>query len=189
MLSLRRSLLVLIPSLAIFGACGGGNDDSGDDADGSSASGSGSGDSASSTGGGGNDGGTSNKDTGVLAIKDGVFGDGEVHIEVSGGKNLEVDAKGSGLATGGYTLLTFGTDKATVILAFQADSKDAPGAISITTAEMATAGEWGTQCTVTVDDGAKQLQGEFECKEVEATDMKSAKSYKVRIQGDFAVPR
>jgi len=54
---------------------------------------------------------------------------------------------------------------------------------------MATAGEWGTQCTVTVDDGATELKGEFECKEVEATDMKSAKSYKVRIQGDFAVPR
>lgn len=180
MFSPRRSLLVLIPALAIFGACGGGDDDSDGEADDASpASGSGSGASGRS----------SNKDSRVPAIKDGVFGDGKLHVEISGGKNLEIDARGNGLATGGYTLLTFGNEKATVILAFQADSKEAPGAVSVTTAEMATAGEWGTQCTVTVDDGATELKGEFECKEVEATDMKSVKSYKVRIQGDFAVPR
>jgi hypothetical protein len=186
---LRRSLLALIPSLAILGACGGGGDDSNNDAGASAAGGSGSGDSASSTGGGGNDGGSSSKDTRVPAIKDGVFGDGNVHVEISGGKNLEFDAPGNGLASAGYTLLTFGNDKASVILAFQADSKDAPGAVSVTTAEFATAGEWGSQCTVTVDDGAKQLKGEFECKELEATDLKAAKAHKIRIKGDFLVPR
>ncbi len=112
-----------------------------------------------------------------------------MHVEVAGDKDVKIDAPGNGLATGGYTLLTFGNDKASVILAFQADSKEAPGALSITTEEFATAGEWGTDCTVTVDDGANELKGEFDCKDVEAVDARTAKAYEIRIKGSFSVPR
>ncbi len=190
MSSLRRSLLVLIPALALLGACGGGDDDSdGEAGDDSPASGSGSGASASPAGGGGDNGASSDKDAAFQAIKDGMFGDGKVHVEISGDKDAEIDAPGNGLATGGYTLLTFGNDKASVLMAFQGDSKEAPGALSVTTEEFATAGEWGTQCTVTLDDGADELKGDFECKEVEAVDIRAAKTYKVRIKGNFSVPR
>jgi hypothetical protein len=187
---LRRSLLVLIPALAILGACGGGDDDSDEGAgDASPGDESGSGASASPTRGGGDSGGSSSKDAVFQAIKDGAFGEGKLHIEISGDKDLEFDAAGNGLATGGYTLLTFASDKASVLLAFQADSKEAPGAFTLTTEEFATAGEWGTQCTVTTDDGADELKGEFECKELEAVDVRAVKTYKVRIKGSFSVPR
>lgn len=184
MYSLRRSLLVLIPALAILGACGGGDDDnSGGDSDDSS------GGSPSPTTTTGDDSRSSNGGANISAIKDAVFADGEVHVEVSGDKDFKIDVKGNGLATGGSVLLTFGSDKATVILAFQADSKEAPGGLSVTTEDISTAGEWGTDCTVTMDDGANELKGEFECENVEAVDIRAAKVYEVRMKGNFSVSR
>ncbi|MCL4240435.1 MAG: hypothetical protein KJ048_03705 [Dehalococcoidia bacterium] len=183
MSSLRRSLLVLIPALALLGACGGGDDDdsggdSGDSSDQSSSPTTTSGDSRSSNG-----------DVDIPEIKDGAFADGEVHVEVSGDKDFKFDLKGNGIATGGYTLLTFGSDEASVILAFQAGSKDEAGGLSITHTKLATAGAWGTDCTVTIDEGADEVKGEFGCKDLEGIEPGSVKTYKVRVSGNFSVTR
>jgi len=183
--SLRRSLLILIPALALLGACGGGgdDDDSGGDSDDSS-------DQASSpTTSGGGSSRSSNGDVDIPAIKDGAFADGEVHVEVSGDKDFKFDVKGNGIATGGYTLLTFGNDEASVILAFQAGSKDEAGGLSITHTKLATAGAWGTDCTVTIDEGANEVKGEFSCKDIEGIEPGSANTFEVSIKGDFSVSR
>lgn len=183
MCSLRRSLLILIPALAILGACGGGDDDSddgGDDDAGASSS-------PANTSGDGSR--SSNGSADIPAIKDGAFADGEVHVEVSGDKDFKFDVKGNGIATGGYTLLTFASDEATVILAFQADSNDEPGGLSVTNTALATAGEWGKDCTVTLDEGANELKGEFSCKDIDAVQPGSANTFEVRISGNFSVTR
>lgn len=183
MSAIHRPLLILVPALALFGACGGSDgdsDDSGDSGNGAASSPAASNDDATRS---------SNGSAGIPAIKDGTFGDGEVHVEISGDKQLKLDVKGNGMATGGFALLTFASEDAAVTLTLQAGSKEAPGALSITTADLATAGEWGTACTVNIDDGANELKGEFGCKEIEAVDPKTVKTYKLRISGDFSLPR
>ncbi len=184
MISLRQSLLVLIPALALLGACGGGgdDDDSGGDSDDSSGQ-------ASSPTAASGDSRSSNGDADIPSIKDGAFADGEVHVEVSGDKDFKIDLKGNGIATGGYTLLTFVSDEASVILAFQAGSKDEAGGLSITHTKLATAGAWGTDCTVTIDEGANEVKGEFSCKDIEGIEPGSVKTYKVRVSGTFSVTR
>lgn len=184
MCSLRRSLLVLIPALALLSACGGGDDDdSGGDSDDSS-------DQASSpTTSGGGSSRSSNGDVDIPAIKDGAFANGEVHVEVSGDKDLKLDLKGNGIATGGYALLTFANDEATVILAFQADVKDEPGGLSVTHPALATAGAWGDGCTVTIDEGANEVKGEFECRDLDAVQPGTVNAYEVRVSGNFSVTR
>jgi hypothetical protein len=181
--SLRRSLLILIPVLALIGACGGGDDDSDDGGDDSG------GDSSTPTTSGGGSSRSSNGDVDIPAIKDGAFADGTVHVEVSGDKDFKFDAKGNGIATGGYALLTFASDEASVILAFQADSEDEAGGFSLTHTALATGGEWGRDCTVNLDESANELKGEFSCKEVEGIEPGSVKTYKVRISGNFSVTR
>jgi hypothetical protein len=182
--SLRRSLLVLIPALALLGACGGGDDDdSGGDSDDSN------GGSSSPTRSSGDASRSSNGSTNIPAIKDGAFATGEIHLEVSGDKDFKADLEGNGYAAGGYTLLTFVGDAGSVFLAFQADSKEAPGGFSLTHTDLAAGGEWGAGCTVTVDEIGDDLKGEFSCKELEGIAPGSIKSYKVRIKGDFSVKR
>ncbi len=184
MFSLRRSLLVLIPALALLGACGGGaDDDSGGDSDDSSEQ------ASSPTRSSGDASRSSNGDVDIPAIKDGAFADGEVHVEVSGDKDFKVDLKGNGYATGGYTLLTFASEEASVLLTFQADSKEEPGGLFVTHTVLATAGEWGTDCTVTVDEGANEVKGEFECKDIDAVQPGTVNTYEVRIKGNFSVTR
>ncbi|MBE0610006.1 MAG: hypothetical protein IH609_11525 [Dehalococcoidia bacterium] len=184
MFSLRRSLLVLIPALALLGACGGGDDDdSGGDSDDSN------GGSSSPTRSSGDASRSSNGDADIPAIKDGAFADGEVHVEVSGDKDFKVDLKGNGYATGGYTLLTFGSEEASVLLTFQADSKEEPGGLFVTHTVLATAGEWGTDCTVTVDESANEVKGEFECKDLDAVQPGTVNAYEVRVLGNFSVTR
>lgn len=184
MFSPRRTLLILIPALALLGACGGGDDDDSDDGGDDSAG-------ASSTPTTTSDDAdrSSNGDADIPAIKDGAFADGEVHVEVSGDKDFKFDVKGNGIATGGYTLLTFGNDEASVILAFQADSKDEAGGLSITHTKLATAGAWGTDCTVTIDEGANEVKGEFECKDLDAVQPGTVSTYEVRVSGNFSVTR
>lgn len=180
--SFRRSLLPFIPALAILGACGGSDDDAdvSDDADEGSSS-------PSANNGGATRG--SNNTAKVPTIKDGAFDEGTVHIEVSGQKDFKLDAEGNGITMGGFTLLTFANDDATVILTFQVDSKEEPGGVAITATQLSTAGSWGKECTVTAEDGTKELKGEFTCKEVEGVDSKTVKTYKVKVTGKFSVKR
>jgi len=176
-----RSLLLLIAllaSLAVLAACGSGDDvdDSADDDDDSSESSN-------------NNGSSSSRDTDIPTIKEGVLGEGTVHIEVSGDKDFEVDTKGSGIVSGPLALLTFVSPDATVLITFQSGSEGEPGAVSITTADLSTAGEWGKDCSVEVDDGATELKGSFTCNKVEAVELKSLESHQVRLEGNFSVPR
>lgn len=176
----RRFLLVLMMLLALGSlatACGGDDsDDSGDDATSADDD---KGDSKSSN----------KNDVKVPTIKDGVLADGSAHVEVSGDKDLKLDPKGGGFIQGGFALLTFTNSEATVILSFQPDSKDEPGGLSFTTKDVSTAGEWGKDCSVTVDDGAKELKGDFSCKELEAVSPTTTKNFKVKINGSFTLPR
>ena len=183
MSSLRRSLLILIPALAIFGACGGGDDESGEGGDDSA------GDSSAPATTSDDAPRSSNGNANIPAIKDAIFNDGTVHVEVSGDKDFKFDAKGNGIATGGYTLLTFASDEASVILAFQGDSEDQPGGFTLTGSDITTAGEWGADCTVTFDDGANELKGEFNCDEVEGIDLRGTRVYDIRVNGEFSVSR
>lgn len=178
----RRTLLLLtiLPVVLAFAACGGGDDS--DDSDNPFSSGDEkSGDSKSSNG--------DDFDVKVPIMKDGVLGDGTAHIQVSGDRDMKLDPKGNGIINGGFALLTFTNSDATVILSFQPGSKDEPGAISFTTKDISTAGEWGADCSVTVDDGAKELKGEFSCKELEAVSPTTTKNFKVKISGSFTLPR
>lgn len=182
MSSLRRSLLIMIPVLALLGACGGGDDDSddrGNDPGGDSSTPTTSGDAP----------GSSNGSANIPAIKDAVFADGEVHVEVSGDKDFKLDLKGNGIATGGYALLTFVNDEASVILAFQADSEEEAGGLSLTHTALATAGEWGGDCTVNLDESGNGLKGEFRCKDIAAVQPGSANTLEVTVKGDFSVTR
>lgn len=192
MVSFRKLRLALIPALLMLAACGGGDDDddsSGDNdvgADATSAANNGGGTRSTATS-GGNKGSKAKVD--VPTVRDGTFGEGSVHVEYSGGKDFKGDVEGNGIAQEGYTLLTFGDRDAAVILTFQHDSKDEPGTISITTNDLFTTAEWGSDCSVTVEDGDKELKGEFECDQVEGVEPGSTKSHKVRVKGNFSVPR
>lgn len=183
MASLCRSLSISAALLAIFAvmaACGGSDDDSDDSSED---------DDASSSSGSNSNNNNSGGSAKIPAIKDGTFGEGNLHVEVSGDKDFKLDAQGNGIATGGYALLTFGNSESTVILAFQGDSKDEPGGVSVTATQLSTAGEWGRDCTVDVQDTAKEFKGNFTCKEIEGVDSKSFKAHKIRLSGNFSVPR
>ena len=175
MRAFRTALLLALPALALLAACGG--DDDSDDAGGDASSGSTKGAKSSSGG------------ATIPTIKDGNFTEGTVSLQVSGGQDLKVDAKGNGIANGGFALLTFANDEATVILSIQGGSKDEPGGIAITTKKFATAGDWNKECTLSVNDGATELKGEFSCKDIDAVDPTSAKTYKLRATGKFTVRR
>lgn len=185
MLFFRKFLLLMfIPAVLVITGCGGGgddDDDSGGDDDG--------GDTTSSEKSNG-DNKSSNRDVDIPDIKDGNFTDGSVHLEYSGGKDFKGDIKGNGIATGGFTLLTFADEEGSVLISFQPDSKDEPGGLAITTKDISTAGEWGDECSISVDDGAKELKGEFECGQIEALEVSSAgKTLKVRVKGNFSLTR
>lgn len=178
--SFQRLLLTFVPTLFVFAACGGGDDvasgDDDDDAD------------ARSSANNSRDEKGSN-DVTVPAVKDGVFAGGSVRIEYSGGKDFKADIQGNGVTQGGFTLLTFASEEASIVLSFQPDSEDDPGGLLITTKDISTAGEWGGDCSVSAEDGAKELKGEFECDEIEGVEPGTAKSHKIRVQGNFSVSR
>ncbi len=176
----RTSLLVLVPCLALLASCGG--DDDSDDSSGGD-------DASSATTAKGDAGGTSNLSVKVPAIKDGNFEKGTVHIEVSGGKDFKVDLEGNGLATNGFALLTFASNDASVQISLSNDSKNEPGGLALTARQLATGGGWGTDCSVSVNDGDKELKGEFECKQVDGIEPGSVKTHRVHLKGTFSATR
>ncbi len=108
---------------------------------------------------------------------------------MSGDQDLTFDADGAGIASDGFALLQFFHEQSTVILTLQAGSEAEPGALSISTQKLSTAGEWGSDCDVTVDDSPTALKGEFSCKNIDAVDLKSFASYKISVKGNFSVTR
>jgi hypothetical protein len=174
-------LWLFVPAFLVLAACGGDDDEEGPGFERPTSSG--------SANGGATRPSNSSGKADVPKVKDGVFGNGTLHLEVSGGKDLKVDVPGNGITSGGYTVLTFGSAAATVIIAFQPDDAENPGAISVTASNVSTAGEWGKGCTVKVDDGAKELKGDFTCKDIEGVDPKNSKDFTVNIKGNFSLPR
>ena len=125
----------------------------------------------------------------IPAIKDGNFEKSTVHMEVSGGKDFKLDLEGNGLATNGFTLLTFASNDESVQITLQNDSKNESGGLVLTARQLATGGGWGTDCSVNVNDGEKELKGEFECKQVEGIEPGSVKTHKVHLKGTFTATR
>lgn len=199
MFFVRPAILAVIPALVLFAACGGDDDNGGSIAgpgssgsgSNSSSSGSGSNSSSSSSSSNANSGpgSASNKVT-IPDIKDGGYSNGKLHIEISGDKDFKGDVGSvSGITLNKLTLLNFGATDWSLNLTFQPDSKSEAGAVAFQSKDIATAAEWGKQCSVTVSDSAETLKGEFSCVKVDATDIKAAKVYKVTIKGDFTAQR
>ncbi|MGE3074496.1 MAG: hypothetical protein AB7N24_00085 [Dehalococcoidia bacterium] len=184
----RSSLffLLLIPLVLLFAACGGGG---GDDDDDSSSPGDSpfapkdSNDSSGST--------SSSKNNAELVAKfeDGNFGSGKVHVEISGDVKTSFDADGSGIATNGFALLTFTNDTESVQIAFNRAADQDPGGLAVNTEKVVAGGGWGTDCTQKLTDSAKELKGEFECKNVDGVAPGSIKVYKVTVKGNFTLNR
>ncbi len=170
--------IVALPALALLSACGGG---SGDDSGGDSKEG------AASSAAGGT--GASSAGAKIPAIKDGNLLDATLTLQVSGGQDLKLDLKGGGIVAGGLALINYGDADAVVILTFQGGSKDEPGALSITTKKFATSAEWGKDCTVSVEDSASELKGEFTCKEIDGVEPVTTKGIKLRVTGKFSARR
>ncbi len=182
-ISIRLSLLILIPILALSAACGSSGDDDG--ADPTSQRDDSSSPSATDDSGGDQPSGEAE----IPEVKDGAFSEGNIHVEISGEQDVTFDADGGGLASGGLTLLQFASDRATVILTFQSGTESEPGGLSLTTLELSTAGGWGTECDVTLADSAADLKGEFRCEDIDSIDPRTTKSYKITVKGDFSVKR
>jgi hypothetical protein len=169
---------------ALVVSCGGGGDDDDDDGGGGSGS---SGNNASTSK---NDSNADGKlDVKVPQIKEGNFGTATVHVEVSGDKSFKADMEGNGIVLNGLTLINFSNQDATVVISFQQEGKSTAGAVSITGKEVVTGGEWGTQCSVTADDSAKELKGTFECKKVKGIAPTSTKDYNESVKGNFTATR
>ena len=181
MFSIRYAALAMVPALLLLSACGGGDDDDsskGDDSSGSTSSSSSNGSS-----------GSSKNSVDISKIKDGNFENAKVHVEVSGGKDFKVDYDGNGLATNGFALLTYANESGSVQVTVNGTGKDEPGGLAVTTKELASGGGWGSDCSVKVTDGDKELKGEFDCKQVSGIEPGGTKTYKVHLKGTFSATR
>ncbi|HET7738477.1 MAG TPA: hypothetical protein VFK32_07880 [Tepidiformaceae bacterium] len=173
----------MIPVLMLVSACGSSGDDSdaadsnGDDNGSSNDNGSGDRDNDRSSGGGD-----------VPRLDDGAYLRGSLHIKVSGDEDLEEDLEGNAFSQGGFSILTFGSSTATVILGFNPDSPDDPGAISVTSADVSTAGEWGDGCEISVEESDGKVKGEFSCDDLDALGS-STDDITVDIEGTFTLER
>jgi hypothetical protein len=138
-------------------------------------------------GGSGND--SDGSETEIPEFRDGSFDEGSAHIEMTGDKKLNVDAKGDGVAVGGFVILNFVTEEAAIAISYQSNAeKGKSGGVTISSDEIVAGGLWA-ECSSKVEDNANELKGEFSCKDVEAIDPHAAKTYKVSITGSFSVPR
>jgi hypothetical protein len=180
--NLRPMLLISALVLVTFAFACGGDDDSGGTPLGPGRANNG----TSNTGGDGSNGGRSNAAR-PAKIEDAVYTKGTVHIEVTGDKKATFDKDGAGYAGGGLLLLSYADQDVSASLSFAAEGAgDAPGAASITTKEFATASEWGKDCTFKLDQSKASASGEFECRDVEAIELKSTKPLKVTVKGKFS---
>lgn len=173
---MRWSIWILVAAFPLLVACGSSGDDDVDDDDADNGT---SDDSGASSG----DSGSSDAD--IPDIKAGAYASGTVHIEITGDKDIEVDAEGGGIAQEGFALLTYQNDDASVQIAFSSAEGDAPGAVALTTSEIVTGGEWGKDCTVSLDQSDGEVRGEFSCDEVDALVPGSLDELHVKLKGTF----
>jgi hypothetical protein len=194
-------LLLLVPGLLLAAACGSDDDDdsgaTGDDAtadatrEDDGGDGDDQGDEEPSDGGDEGDEGDDEPSGGgggadIPELDDGVY-EGEVHVEISGDHDETIDAEGSAFIQGGFALFTFGDTEATVILSF-GDSEE-PGALSITTGGVSTAGEWGTDCEITVEESDTEINGEFSCSSLDALEIGGLDELEINVNGSFTTTK
>lgn len=182
---LRPLFLLSIIMLLAFGvACGGDDDDTGGTSPGFGPGSGGSGSSGRDSTAASSSGGNSAR---IAKIEDAAYTSGTVHIEVTGDKRATFDKDGSGYAGGGLLLMTFADGDVSALLTFADEgSGDSPGAAAVTTKEFSTAAEWGKDCTFKLEQSKSSASGEFECKDIQAIDLQSAKTYKVTVKGKFS---
>lgn len=177
-------ICLLVLALPLMAACGGDDDD--DDDGGGDASSNGSGNKSDGNGSSDDNRTSSNTDFKITA---GTYGSGKVHIEVSGDKDFKFDADGNGIAVEDFALLTFTSSDAGIQLAFGSQDDQGPGGFSLTTADIATAGEWGKDCKVSFEQSADEVKGAFTCDKLAAIKPGSANDFKVNVKGTYTVGR
>ncbi len=189
---LLRLVLVMLLPIALFAACGGDDDDTGSGDTGQTATAESSGDGDETPSDDATDEGEDDEGDGGSErpkFDDGAYSKGEVHVEISGDRDVTVDAEGNGFVSGGFALFTYASSDASVILGFSGEDEPDPGAISITLEELATGAEWGTDCELTVDQSDSSVEGEFSCDDVEGIATGSTDVLKVDIRGTFSASR
>ena len=108
---------------------------------------------------------------------------------MSGGKDMKLDLEGSGLGMNGRTLLSFGNTDASAQVTMQFDPESVQSGLVLIAKGIATGGGWGEDCSVQVDDGDKQVKGEFECKQLDGVETGQTKTLKVDLKGTFSATR
>lgn len=178
MRSARWSILVLVSSLALLVACGSSGDDDDDSENDTSDE----------------DGETSQRDgdssdVEIPDVKSGAYRSGSVKIEITGDKDIDIEADGNGFAQEGFALLSYQSSDANVQIALSTLEGEPPGAVSVTTSEVVTGGEWGTHCEITVEQDGGKITGEFSCEDVEAISPGSVDQLEVTLKGTFSAER
>lgn len=166
-------LVLLLPALV---ACGSSGDDDDDD-DGSSPFGDG-GSQATKSG--------KRSDVKLPNIKAATYGSGKAHIEISGDKTQKIDLEGNGIAQDGFGLFTYVGSDGSIQISVSSTSGESPGGFGLTTTEVATGGEWGKECTVTMEQTGAEAKGEFSCDTLDALQPGSAKTHRVKVKGTFS---
>ncbi len=190
MLRLSLVCVLLLSFGALVSACGGDDDDNGSPfgSDGSS----GDDDSSAGDDDSGDDNGSSGGDdvsADIPDLADGGLMGGSVHVKISGDLDKEYDyGDGTGIVIDGFAQFVFSDGTSTVNFVFAGD--DQPGALAISTGDIVTGGEFGTDCSVSVDDSESTIKGDFSCENVSGLKPGSASIYdKVKIEGDFTIDR
>jgi hypothetical protein len=181
-------MFILVPAiaLALVSACGGSSDD---DSDGPTQRATGTSDGAGGATSAATSGGGGGGENDIPVIKDGAFQSGRVHIEISGDRDATFDLDGNGIAAGGYALFSYGNSDASIQVALQAGADEEPGGLSITTADLATAGAWGEDCAVSVEESGSEVKGQFSCDDLDAIATGSTASLHLRVRGTFSAKR
>jgi len=194
MQSIVLRMLLFVPLVFVLAACGssGDDDDGGDDASPRSEATTRRTASPRATTEGGGATAEATKESGGgsterPSVKDGNYKDGKVRVEISGDRDVTIDGTGNGFAAEGYALFTFTGSKATVLIGFSKNEDDEPGAISVTSEDLVTGGDFGSDCTLKVNQSGNEVKGEFSCGEVDALDPGDiGEDPKVKLKGTFS---
>lgn len=109
----------------------------------------------------------------AVTIADALYNTGSAHVEVSGGKQLTLDAQlvpGASMTTGGTTLLAYAAGEGENTSVFSiSNGADTGLAFTLTAPGIVTGGDGTTGCAIelTKNDGSG-LEGRFTCRRLQA---------------------
>jgi hypothetical protein len=181
----------------LFGACGGGDDDSSSDGDAKSSSVTdSSGDDAEDSDSSKDDAKDSSDDSksessgSIPVLGNYSFEKGKASVRVSGDEDFDFELEGSSITIGGRTVMTFVSDEGnslTIGLGKEGESGENSG-FALTSKKFIGGGSFEDgECTIDVDDNeSSKLSGSFECNDLEGADPSNpSKSVKVDVEGEF----